>query len=144
MTPFRTGCALVALIIATPALAQTGAPAPSDADLAALVRAQAAEIAALLPTLAHLTGDLGLLREELRPDQLLLMQDDGGLLPDVAAQAREAALEALIRHRDAGAPPAPAGRWRRGGRRPPPRRSAAAAAPGVPDRRGSRRARPAG
>src|SRR3546814_19441844 len=69
---------------------------------------EAAEIAALLPTLAHLTGDLGLLREELRPDQLLLMQDDGGLLPDVAAQAREAALEALIRHRDAGAPPAPA------------------------------------
>src|SRR3546814_10473738 len=62
---------------------------------------EAAEIAALLPTLAHLTGDLGLLREELRPDQLLLMQDDGGLLPDVAAQAREAALEALIRHRDA-------------------------------------------
>src|SRR3546814_3251512 len=60
---------------------------------------EAAEIAALLPTLAHLTGDLGLLREELRPDQLLLMQDDGGLLPDVAAQAREAALEALIRHR---------------------------------------------
>src|SRR3546814_6765137 len=35
------------------------------------------------------------------------MQDDGGLLPDIAAQAREAALEALIRHRDAGAPPAP-------------------------------------
>src|SRR3546814_11526679 len=68
---------------------------------------EAAEIAALLPTLAHLTGDLGLLREELRPDQLLLMQDDGGLLPDIAAQAREAALEAPIRHRDAGAPPAP-------------------------------------
>jgi phosphate-selective porin OprO/OprP len=54
MTPFRTGCALVALIIATPALAQTGAPAPSDADLAALVRAQAAEIATLKSRLDRL------------------------------------------------------------------------------------------
>ena len=39
----RGGCAALALIAATPALAQ----APSNADLADLVRAQAAEIAML-------------------------------------------------------------------------------------------------
>ena len=50
MTLFRTGCAALALIAATPALAQT----PSDADLAALVRAQAAEIAALKSRLDRL------------------------------------------------------------------------------------------
>ena len=43
MTLLRTGCAVIALAVATPALAQT----PSQADLADLVRAQAAEIAAL-------------------------------------------------------------------------------------------------
>jgi len=52
MTLFRTGCAIVALIAATPALAQT----PTDADLAALVRAQAAEIAALKTRLDRLEG----------------------------------------------------------------------------------------
>ena len=50
MTFVRTGCAALALIAATPALAQT----PSDADLAALVRAQAAEIAALKSRLDRL------------------------------------------------------------------------------------------
>ncbi len=50
MTVFRTGVAAVALIAATPALAQT----PSEADLAALVRAQAAEIATLKSRLDRL------------------------------------------------------------------------------------------
>jgi len=52
MMLLRTGCALVALIAATPALAQ----APSQEDLAALVRAQAAEIAALKARLDRLEG----------------------------------------------------------------------------------------
>jgi phosphate-selective porin OprO/OprP len=50
MTLFRTGCGVLALIAATPALAQI----PSEADLAALVRAQAAEIAALKSRLDRL------------------------------------------------------------------------------------------
>ncbi len=50
MTLFRTGCAALAIIAATPALAQT----PSEADLAALVRAQAAEIATLKSRLDRL------------------------------------------------------------------------------------------
>ena len=48
----RTGSALLALVIATPALAQT----PGPADLADLVRAQAAEIAALKARLDRLEG----------------------------------------------------------------------------------------
>ena len=50
----RTGCALLALAIATPALAQT----PSQAELAELVKAQAAEIAALRARLDRLEGQL--------------------------------------------------------------------------------------
>ncbi|WP_420146126.1 OprO/OprP family phosphate-selective porin [Sphingobium sp.] len=48
----RGGCAALALIIATPALAQT----PSADELAALVKAQAAEIAALKTRLDRLEG----------------------------------------------------------------------------------------
>jgi phosphate-selective porin OprO/OprP len=50
---YRSGCALVALIAATPALAQTPAPA----DLEALVRAQAAEIATLKARLDRLEAN---------------------------------------------------------------------------------------
>ena len=52
MTPLRTGCALIALFAATPALAQT----PNADDLATLVRAQAAEIVALKARLDRLEG----------------------------------------------------------------------------------------
>ena len=52
----RTGCALLALVVATPALAQT----PSQADLAELVRAQAAEIAALKARLDRIEGQQAL------------------------------------------------------------------------------------
>jgi len=52
MTLFRSGCALAALVAATPALAQT----PSAAELAELVRAQAAEIATLRARLDRLEG----------------------------------------------------------------------------------------
>ncbi|MET0240019.1 MAG: porin, partial [Sphingobium sp.] len=52
MTSFRrAGCAILPLIAATPALAQP--PAPSTAELVELVRAQAAEIAALKDRLAR-------------------------------------------------------------------------------------------
>ncbi|MEH3103613.1 MAG: porin [Sphingomonas phyllosphaerae] len=52
MIPIRTATALVALLAATPALAQT----PTSEELAALVRQQAAEIAALRARLDRLEG----------------------------------------------------------------------------------------
>ena len=52
MKILRTGCALFALAVATPALAQT----PSQAELADLVRAQAAEIALLKARLDRMEG----------------------------------------------------------------------------------------
>jgi len=76
----------------------------SDADIRSAVAE--AEVAALLPALAHLTGDLSLLREDLKPDQLMLVQEGGGLSPEAIAAARELAVEVLVGHRDAGAPDA--------------------------------------
>jgi phosphate-selective porin OprO and OprP len=55
MTILRTTTALLALVAATPALAQ----APTDTDLEALVRAQAAEIAALRSRLDRLEAQQG-------------------------------------------------------------------------------------
>jgi 4-hydroxyacetophenone monooxygenase len=77
----------------------------TDDDLRAAV--EAADVLALLPALAHLTGDLGLLRDDLRPDPAMLLQPDAGYTAAQLESARTLATEALIRHRDAGAPPAP-------------------------------------
>ena len=66
-----------------------------------------AEVPPLLPALAYLTGDLTLLRPELRPDPLLLAMPQGGLTEDQQAAARELALEVLVRFRDSGCEPAP-------------------------------------
>ncbi|MET0728950.1 MAG: NAD(P)/FAD-dependent oxidoreductase [Acidimicrobiales bacterium] len=74
----------------------------ADSELRAAVAA--ADILALLPALAHLTGDLSILREDLRPDAALLLQPDAGYTAEQLTVAREVATEALIRHRDAGAP----------------------------------------
>jgi 4-hydroxyacetophenone monooxygenase len=65
-----------------------------------------AEVPPLLPALAYLTGDLSLLRLELRPDPLLLAMPQGGLSEEQQAAARELALGALIRYRDVGCVPA--------------------------------------
>ncbi len=67
----------------------------------------AADVITLLPAVAHLTGDRSVLRDELRPDPLLLMQPDAGFTADQLDLARTIALDALIAHRDAGAPAAP-------------------------------------
>jgi len=64
-----------------------------------------ADVAALLPAVAHLTGDLGVLREELRPDPARVLEPDGGLDADQVAQAKAIALDALRAFRDAGAVP---------------------------------------
>ena len=66
-----------------------------------------AEIPPLLPALAYVTGDLSLLRDELRPDPMLLGMPQGGLTDEQLTAARELALETLIRFRDNGSQPAP-------------------------------------
>ena len=43
---------------------------------------EVADLPALLPALAHVTGDLSLLRPELRIDPLLMGEDQGGLTPE--------------------------------------------------------------
>jgi 4-hydroxyacetophenone monooxygenase len=66
-----------------------------------------AEVPPLLPALAYLTGEMSLLRDNLRPDPLLLAMPQGGLSDEQQAEARQLALEALIRFRDGGCRPAP-------------------------------------
>ena len=62
-----------------------------------------AEIPPRLPALAYATGDLSLLRDDLRPDPNLLALPQGGMSAEQQAVARELALDALIRLRDHGA-----------------------------------------
>jgi len=66
-----------------------------------------AELAPLLPSLAYLTGDMTLLRPNLRPDPLLLNQPFSGYTDEQQAEIRSLALEALRRFRDGGSVPAP-------------------------------------
>ena len=60
----------------------------SDDEIRAHVAA--AEVPPLLPALAYATGDLSLLRDDLRPDPLLVAMPQGGLTD---AQLAEAHLE---------------------------------------------------
>jgi 4-hydroxyacetophenone monooxygenase len=66
-----------------------------------------AEVPPLLPALAYATGDMSLLRDELRPDPMLLSLPQGGLTEEQQAEARRLALDALTRFRDGGCRPAP-------------------------------------
>lgn len=59
-----------------------------------------AEIPPLLPALAYATGDLSLLRDDLRPDPHLLALPQGGMSAEQQDTARALALDALIRLRD--------------------------------------------
>src|SRR5581483_202203 len=61
-----------------------------------------AEVPPLLPALAYATGDLSLLRPELRCDPLLMTMPQGGLTEEQQATARQLAFEALVRFRDGG------------------------------------------
>jgi len=61
----------------------------------------------LLPALAYATGDMSLLRAELRPDPLLVNLPGSGLTDGQAADILELALDALIRFRDGGCRPGP-------------------------------------
>jgi 4-hydroxyacetophenone monooxygenase len=61
-----------------------------------------APIGPLLPAMAQLTGDLELLRADLRPDPNNVFDPTGGLTEAQIAEAHELAVQALIRARDAG------------------------------------------
>jgi 4-hydroxyacetophenone monooxygenase len=77
----------------------------SDDELRAIL--SHAVLPPLLPALAYATGDMSLLRAELRPDALLVNLPGSGLTDEQAAAIRKLALEALIRFRDGGCRPAP-------------------------------------
>jgi 4-hydroxyacetophenone monooxygenase len=68
---------------------------------------EVADLPALLPALAHVTGDHSLLRPELRIDPTLMGEDQGGLTPEQQAAIRELALQTLITFRDGGSVTAP-------------------------------------
>ena len=59
-----------------------------------------ADLPALLPALAHATGDLGLLRRDLMIDALLLGEPQAGLTPEQQDQIRELAFRTLAGLRD--------------------------------------------
>lgn len=79
--------------------------ADSDDDVRKLV-ADAA-IPPLLASVAHLTGDLSILTEGLRPDLARLLEPDNGYSADQLETARNLASGALIAYRDRGSLPAP-------------------------------------
>jgi 4-hydroxyacetophenone monooxygenase len=66
-----------------------------------------AELPSLLPSLAYLTGDLGLLRPELRIDPMLAGMPYAGLSSAQQQAIRALGLGALARFRDGGCRPAP-------------------------------------
>ena len=68
---------------------------------------QSAEIPALLLALSQATGDLSILRPDLRPDASDLLGAQGGLSEEQLAAARDLAFDVLRRFRDSGSRPAP-------------------------------------
>jgi len=64
-------------------------------------------VAPLLVAVAHLTGELDLLVDHLRPDQSRLLEPEAGITPEAAAEGRDLAAAALARWRDRGCPPPP-------------------------------------
>lgn len=78
-----------------------------DAEIEAAL--QEANIPALMTVLVHLTGDPGILRSDIRPDNGVFGDPQGGIPEDQQAQIRQMALEALKDYRDRGCslPPVP-------------------------------------
>jgi 4-hydroxyacetophenone monooxygenase len=65
-----------------------------------------AHLPSLLAALADATGDLSLLRDELRPDPDHAREPNGGLTPAQRAAARRLAVDVIERRGDGGVPPA--------------------------------------
>ncbi len=61
-----------------------------------------AHLPSLIPALAQLTGDLSLLRPELRPSTDFFAGEQGGLTPELQQEARALAQGVLRRYRDGG------------------------------------------
>jgi 4-hydroxyacetophenone monooxygenase len=61
-----------------------------------------AALPAMLVTLAHVTGDMSLLREEFNPDAGFLSAEQGGLTEELQAKVRDLAFETIVRFRDSG------------------------------------------
>lgn len=61
----------------------------------------------LLATVAQVTGDYSLLRDDLRPDPTRFIEPGAGYSPEQAAEARAIAADALIAWRNGGCRPAP-------------------------------------
>jgi 4-hydroxyacetophenone monooxygenase len=59
-----------------------------------------AHLPSLLPALAHITGDITLLRDDLKPDPSPFAGDQGGLTPERQEEARQLAFEVLVGLRD--------------------------------------------
>ncbi|MDQ1521094.1 MAG: 4-hydroxyacetophenone monooxygenase [Actinomycetota bacterium] len=70
-----------------------------------------ADVPALLPALAYATGDLTLLRPDLRPDPNRMLEPDAGISEEQKATAYDLAFDALVALRDSGGqlavPPGP-------------------------------------
>ena len=66
-----------------------------------------ARVVPLLAAVTYATGDLSLLRDDLRPDPTRLIEPDGGVDGERADLGRQLALEALARFRDGGSVEAP-------------------------------------
>jgi 4-hydroxyacetophenone monooxygenase len=94
-----------AVATASPFVADIEPITESDDELRAIL--EEAALPALLPALAYATGDLSLLRDDLRPNPLMFSQPQGGLTPEQQQAIREIALDALVRFRDQGCCPAP-------------------------------------
>lgn len=85
-----------------------------DAQIEAAVKD--ADLPALLAALAMLTGDEALISDDFKPPSPSMtarIAPQGGMSPQVQEKAREAAVQALIRYRDAGSPSLaePSQRW---------------------------------
>ncbi|MYB38155.1 MAG: NAD(P)/FAD-dependent oxidoreductase [Gammaproteobacteria bacterium] len=79
-----------------------GLAAASDAEIEAAL--EHAHVPSLINALVHLTGDLSLIRGDIRPVSQLFGDPPGGVSPEDQAAMRARALEALKAHRDAGCP----------------------------------------
>ncbi len=66
-----------------------------------------AHLPSLLPALAHITGDMSLLREEFRPSTAMEDRQTGGLTEEQQETVRNIALDVLRRYRDEGCKTAP-------------------------------------